>query len=227
MLFILFNFLLAGIPCFAVMYFLLRKNRTRNEPSSLPLPAFLVGFLAVLPALIVELSLAPYESLLGGPLRDFLKAFFFVALVEEGSKFLAVRIFFYKRKDFRGISDGVALAVAAGMGFAFFENLFFSFSGPMIFLLRGLTSVPLHAAASGILGYYIGLTKFSYKPLLGRGLLLAVGLHGFYDFLLFLDSWLSFFTLPVILLAVGTALRFNKTAWDRDFREGRIQRNLS
>ena len=96
----------------------------------------------------------------------------------------------------------------------------------MIFLLRGFTSVPLHGAASGILGYYVGLTKYTYRPFIGKGLLLAVLLHGFYDFLLFLGSWIAVFTLPVIFLSVGMVLRFYRTAWERDLKEGRIQQNM-
>ncbi len=187
------------------------------------MPAFFAGFLAVVPALTLELFLRPYENHLAGPLKDFVKAFIVIALVEESSKFLAVKLFFYRKRDFRRISDGVVLAVAAGMGFAFFENLFFSFSDPLIFLLRGLTSVPLHAAASGILGYYIGLSKFSHRPSFGKGLLAAVSIHGLYDFLLFFDSWIALVTLPSVLLSLGVMVRLYRSAVDKDEEEGRMQ----
>jgi len=222
-LLIFFNFLMAGIPSFAVLVFLARRNRRLREPSRSIIPAFFAGFLAVIPALTLELVLRPYEIHLAGIVKHFFKAFLIIALVEEGSKFLAVKLFFYRKRDFRRISDGVVLALAAGMGFAFFENIFFSFSDPSIFLLRGMTSVPLHAAASGILGYYVGLSKFSHRPCFGKGLLVAISIHGFYDFLLFFDSWIALVTLPSVLLSLGVMIRLYRSAVEKDEEEGRMQ----
>lgn len=223
MLYIFYNLLMAGIPSFAVLWFLVRRNRRLGNPARSVLPAFFAGFIAVLPALAVELSLRPYEIRLPGPLGDLVKAFLVIALAEEGAKFLVVRVFFYRRREFLCISDGVVIAVAAGMGFAFFENIFFSFSGPSVFLLRGLTSVPIHAAASGLLGYYLGLSKFSYRPYFGRGLLAAVFLHGLYDFLLFSDSWVALLSLPLILLSLVFTLKLYRSAVESDKKEGRLK----
>ena len=219
--FILYNLLFAGVPSLAALYFLSRSGEGRAGSRRLVLPAFFLGFLAVIPALFLELSLRPYESVYSGIGGDLFRAFLVAGAVEEGMKFLAVRIFLYPRRDFGRITDGIAATTAAGLGFAFFENIFYTFGNPWTLVLRGLTSVPLHAVASAILGYYMGLSKFSYKPLFFRGFLIATAVHGAYNFFLFQGSWYGLFAVPVLIIAFRLVRRLYADAVLRDEREGR------
>jgi RsiW-degrading membrane proteinase PrsW (M82 family) len=152
---------------------------------------------------------------------DLFRAFAIAGAVEEGAKYLAVRVFLYPRGSFRRITDGITTAVAAGLGFAFFENIFYTFGSFETLLLRGLTSVPLHAAASGILGYHLGTQKFSYRPAGPRGLAAAAAVHGLYNFFLFRGSWLSILTVPTVYFALRFVIRAYRRAQALDREEGR------
>lgn len=219
--FVVFNILLAGVPSVAVLFLLIHSDTRSRYPSGLVFPAFFLGFVAVLPALALEILLRPAGYALSGLSGDFIRAFLIAGALEEGTKYLALRLFIYPLAGYRSIRDGILTAVAAGLGFAFFENIFYTFGDPGVLILRGFTSVPLHAAASGILGYYLGLSKFSYRPYVLLGLPAAILVHGLYDFFLFRGSWLSLLTVPVIFVALRFLIVSYHRAQDRDRAEGR------
>jgi len=94
------------------------------------------------------------------------------------------------------------------LGFAAFENVIYVMEGGLgVAIMRMFTAVPMHAAFAVIMGYYIGLSKYykgnarTEKSL--KGLLYAVLLHGFYDFVLFQDDipLLKLLIFPLIVWA--------------------------
>ncbi len=208
---LLFNIILAALPSCIILYFFYRRDRYRREPAGLLLSTFFIGFLAVLPAAVLELLIESFPLFSSPLLRILFRAFVVAALVEEMVKLKVVQTFVLSRPEFDEYSDGMIYTIAASLGFAFFENIFYSFGPPAVLLIRGITSVPLHASASGVMGYYLGISKFERAGAEKRGLLLAVLLHGFYDFFLFLGGWISFLVLP--LLAVSITLLLN--LWKR------------
>ncbi len=97
-------------------------------------------------------------------------------------------------------------------------------------LLRAFTAVPMHALCSGMMGFYIGQAKFASSKdqenrLQKRGLWIAVGIHGSYDFLLFivpLHGLIPAFGVIPILIGNYIALRKKiKSARDEDKKLGR------
>ena len=76
-------------------------------------------------------------------------------------------------------------------------------------MTRAFTAIPLHATASGLMGYYVGRAKFAAsaqveRALINKGLRIAIFIHGAYNFLLFAVP--VFGTLPslgIIPLIVG------------------------
>lgn len=56
--------------------------------------------------------------------QKFVNAFFVVALVEEFSKYLIVRVYAQKSKEFNEPFDGIVYAVLVSMGFAALEKCF-------------------------------------------------------------------------------------------------------
>ncbi len=222
MSFLALNLLFAGVPSLAALYLLRRRESSLGGgPPGLVFPAFFLGFIAVLPAAVVELGLRAMGGFSGGVAGDLLRAFLSAALVEEAMKLLAVRVFLYHRREFRRITDGIRATMAAGFGFAFFENIFYTFEDPLTLILRGLTSVPMHAVASGILGYHVGLSRFTYRPSYGRGILAAVLFHGLYDFFLFRGSGTAFLALPTLGAAAMVLRNLHRRAVLQDEREGR------
>lgn len=171
------------------VWFFYRKDKYQPEPISLVMKAFVYGAISVFPAAFVE---APFRSFIAGEAPDIARLFIVttlvIGLVEEMAKFIAVRLAVYDHQEFNEVVDGIIYAVAAGLGFAAVENLFYSARfGITVGLFRAFITDLAHASFSGIVGYHLGLAKFykgSTTLLLGKGLAIAIGLHGVYDFLI-------------------------------------------
>ena len=102
--------------------------------------------------------------------------------------------------------DGIVYAVMVGLGFALVENIMYVLGNPEqsfdIAVLRMFTAIPLHAICGVILGYYIGLAKFSKNPfkLMFIGLLFATIIHCMYNYFIFIDKLF----LSIIIIVIGT-----------------------
>lgn len=147
---------------------------------------FLLGALGIIPATIIELLLGSANLLVS--------AFLSIAVVEEVVKYLAVKAKAYGSPNFSEVMDGIVYGVAAGLGFATVENIFYVFGFGTIStaIIRAFLSVPSHAAYAGIMGFYLGVAKpFSQnskdqeRKLIITGLATAVILHGLYDTIAF------------------------------------------
>lgn len=199
--FIILNICLALIPSLLLLLYFYRRDKQKKEPISLVWKIFGIGCLSVVPAGLIELILDAFSGFFSGPLLIFIRAFIIAALVEETLKLGVVHFFVFKRKEFDEVVDGIVYTISASLGFAFFENLLYSFGPPATLIIRGITAVPLHAIASGIMGYYIGLSKSSFVSLKGRGLFYAVLIHGLYDYFLFTGSIYSFLVIPLLIIS--------------------------
>lgn len=219
---LIINVLLAAVPSVALVVYFYRRDSGRPEPLALVWQVFLWGFVSVLPAAIIEQLTEGLLSQLGVASSVLVSSFLVAGLVEELSKFLVVRLFIYHRPAFDEVTDGIVYTIVAGLGFAFFENILYSAGPTAIILLRGCTAVPLHAIAAGIMGYYIGKSRFFSRPQFIRGIAAAVLFHGLYDYLLFGRSWTALLVIP--LLYVGWRILSN--LWQRartlDREAGRV-----
>jgi RsiW-degrading membrane proteinase PrsW (M82 family) len=127
----------------------------------------------------------------GNPIMLFLYVFFIVACVEEGFKYLCLRLYSYRLPVFDEPYDGIMYAVAVSLGFAAVENiLYVAHYGLNTGLLRMFTAVPSHVVFAICMGYFVGKGKFiAPKPAFWQhaiGLLLAISAHALYDYFLFL-----------------------------------------
>lgn len=129
---------------------------------------------------------------------------FLLGLLEESLKLLPILLFIYPREEFNEVPDGILYVLAAGLGFAFLENLLYSLLyGLEVGLIRAFLTSLAHATFSGILGFYLGLTRIypeKSRLLLLQGLVLASLLHGLYNYILLEDL------LPFSLVLVALAL---------------------
>ncbi len=184
--------LLAVAPAMIIIAYIYFKDKFEKEPWKLLLKYFLLG--AVLSVIITFAlsyligifipTLDPYNTF-----DMFIKAFFVVALVEEFSKYIFVRLA-QKKKEFNEPFDGIVYAVMVSMGFATLENVLYVYSyGFETGVLRAFTAVPAHATFAILMGYFMGKAKFSNNRLLLNvtGLLVATLFHGAYDFFLFIN----------------------------------------
>jgi RsiW-degrading membrane proteinase PrsW (M82 family) len=185
---------LAIAPGLAICLFIYLKDKYDKEPLLNLAVSFALGMLSTIPAVIIQLLAG---NILQDPNRQSVLsyawfAYGIVAISEEGSKFMMLRLYAYPKKAFNEPFDGIVYAVMVGMGFATLENIGYVYQfGISTGVLRFFLSVPAHASFAILMGYYVGLAKFNAvnrASLLWRGVLVAVLFHGTFDFFLFLQK---------------------------------------
>jgi RsiW-degrading membrane proteinase PrsW (M82 family) len=187
-------FLFAILPSFLWLNFYLREDQ-RPEPKLMVLKVFLFGMAIAFLALSIEIVLiSGIESIkLSEKIVSLIKIFFVTALVEEFLKFLVVREAVFESKELDEPVDCMIYMIIAGLGFAATENMLLLFPlkseifGKLfqISFLRFVSATFLHALSSAVVGFFIGLSFFRKEKrlkLILLGLLIAICLHGFYNF---------------------------------------------
>jgi RsiW-degrading membrane proteinase PrsW (M82 family) len=212
----------AVAPAVFLMYSVYVRDKYEREPLGLVVRIYLISMLTVIPAVILELagSVAIEQTDPGPALaQQAVLAFLVIALAEEGTKLGFLLWLAYRRAEFNEVYDGIVYAVAVGLGFATTENIFYVLAGGSIgggiavAVFRAFTAVPGHALWGVMLGYFVGLAKFTPDRrdrwrLTLTGLGLAVFMHGLYDFFLLgmgVDlptGWLAAFALGVLLVLI-------------------------
>lgn len=196
-------------------------DRYEPEPPHLLLVAFLWGAgLAVFASYILNtlnssmFLEATHDAAAASALGGILSA----PLVEESTKGLCLFfLFFWKRKEFDGIVDGVVYATMVALGFAMTENIQYYGSalkagGGMagaVFILRGMFSPYSHPLFTSMTGIGLGWAAQSdrwYVKLLAppAGLMCAMALHATWNLsaTIHIDAWLAsylFIMLPSAL----------------------------
>jgi len=179
-------------PIFIIAFYIYSRDIYEKEPISYLLKALSIGAIIVLPVVFIEKQLSAPADKLEGISNAAWIAFIVAGLTEEGMKYLAFLLFFWKSSNFNERFDGIVYAVYISLGFAGIENILYVFSGGYsVGIVRALTAVPAHALFGVVMGYYFGLAKF-YPKFRGVYLILAFFLpfvfHGLYDFLLMANS---------------------------------------
>ena len=208
---------MAIAPSIALLAYFHGKDRERPEPKRMVLIVFLAGVVSIVPAVFLELIVSRFGSpFFPSPLlAAAFEAFVVAGFCEEWMKRQAVKICIYGKKAFDERLDGIIYMITAGLGFACMENVLYVIDGGIqAALIRAFTAIPLHAGASGIMGYFIGIARFAQdkreeRALFRRGLLWAVLIHGYYDFVLFIipdAGLLPALSLVPLLVIVHVAL---------------------
>ncbi len=202
------------------MYFY-QKDIYDPEPKHLIIKDFIWGMIVVFPASFLE---APFGNLLTPEtplLTLFFSTIFIVGLIEEGAKSLAVYFLHYDHPEFNESLDGIIYGVTVGLGFAAFENLFYTMLyGYRVGLIRAVLTTLAHAAFTGIFGYYLGQAKMTDKPeLIFAGFFLVTVLHGIYNFLV-IGGLIGIFTTAIIvaILQIYLAGLIKKTTAESPFQ---------
>lgn len=210
---VLFLIGLALAPGAAIGLFIWLKDQYDREPLKHLFISFMLGVLSAVPAVFLSIGFGKlfpvdYSSLISVAVF----AFITVAFAEEFAKFLILRFYAYRQKEFNEPFDGIVYGAIISLGFAGIENILYATEGGVqTGLLRMFTAVPAHASFGIIMGYYFGLAwqhkerAFEYKL---KGLLAAVFLHGLYDFFLMQQSYPAFWFLSFVGLAIGIRLCF-------------------
>jgi RsiW-degrading membrane proteinase PrsW (M82 family) len=190
----IFLIIIAITPGIAVATFIYFKDDREPEPVNLLLLSFLYGTLAFSIAYVLTTQFNRIITLDEKNLKEqAVQAFLLVAFIEEASKFIFVRGFLYRNKNFNEPLDGIVYSVMVGMGFATAENVIYVLSGGGsggTGLLRMFTAIPSHAMFAVLMGYYLGKAKFTRRKETGYAviaLVVATAFHGVYDYFLFVS----------------------------------------
>ena len=223
---------LAIIPALAILSYYYRQDKRKPEPKGLVTRIFLLGIIVTLPVIVAELLIGHLEGFLGQiPLAvHFFRAFVVAAFCEEWFKLLIIKRFAYRDMHFDEIMDGIVYATVASLGFACLENILYVLDGGIqVAVLRAFSAVPMHALASGMMGYYVGQAKFApdqrqERVFFRKGLWAAICIHGIYDFIIFASPdvypLLGFSIFPLLIVVFFMLRRKIKLAIAEDIRAG-------
>jgi RsiW-degrading membrane proteinase PrsW (M82 family) len=212
--------LLALAPAILLMLYVYFRDKYEKEPIALILKGIALGAIIIFPVGVVENSLTRLGAGLAGIPKAAYDGFVVAALTEEIFKFGAVFMLVWRSRHFNEKFDGIVYAVSISLGFAAIENLFYVFSNhsTSVGILRAFTAVPGHTVFGIVMGFYMGLARFSTLSK-SKYLLLAIVFpclfHGFYDFLLLSGKpVLMLIFLPFLIIMYRFGLRkmreFNK-----------------
>ncbi|MBE8539237.1 PrsW family glutamic-type intramembrane protease [Geoglobus acetivorans] len=138
--------ILSYAPALFLLWYVYSKDRIESEPKRYVVAVFLASS-------TVSTTLA----LLLEQITPAILTFYLAPFIEEFTKFLALLIPYWK-KQMDGVMDGVVYGVAAGLGFASFENLMYGLSfGQDVALTRAFLTPVAHSTFTAITGVGLGL----------------------------------------------------------------------
>ena len=206
----------AVLPAVFLLTYIFREDTIEKEPAPLLWGLLLMGVLAALVSIVIEEMIDGYlVTILDNKSAAYsiVSAFLGVAAVEEGTKFLFLKLRTWKDPNFNYRFDGVVYAVFVSLGFAAFENIGYVYGyGLSVSLPRAFLAVPGHMAFAVFMGAFYGRAKLC-RDLGDRAgcfwnllcaYLTAVFLHGFYDSCAMIGNVLStlLFVIFVIVMYV-------------------------
>lgn len=183
----------AVLPAAFLMRYIYKKDSIEREPVGLLVSLLLMGLCAAAVSMGAEtLGESALSAVLDeeSPLYTVIMAFIVVAAVEEGSKFLFLKLRTWRNPNFNYRFDGVVYAVFVSLGFAAIENVGYVLGyGLGVAVSRALLAVPGHMGFAVFMGAYYGRARVceAYGDMRGKKInlwlsyLIAVVLHGFYD----------------------------------------------
>lgn len=203
--------LLPSVIIFLVLGFTKCINK-RNAGRVVKL--FFLGILAIIVTIAFDITIVTkaesfldMESIIYRVIHNFL----FVGLVEEGFKYICIRLGTRKALDGYDPMSMIVYAVTAGLAFATVENvIFLDDSSIILAIARAVFTVPNHAAYGVIMGYDLGLArsaelmdnKASARSYRMKALFIPLVIHGCYDFLLSFGDLSGIFVLVAMYMTI-------------------------
>ena len=191
--------LLALAPAVIIMMYVYFRDKYEKEPIKLILKGILLGAIIIFPVGLIENYILGFGTGLAKIPKAAFDGFIVAGATEEAFKYFVVFILIWRNQNFNEKFDGIVYAVSVALGFATIENLFYIFSNNslQVGLFRAFTAVPGHTIFGIVMGFYLGMARFSVNgkgKWLLRAFMVPWLLHGIYDFMIMSGH-------PVLLLA--------------------------
>ena len=212
-------FVLALLPIVILGYYTYSRDREK-EPKKMLFKLFLGGLGSAILTIILSFVLRTIFPFFDGdpqnygPIKLLVYTFIVIAFIEEFSKFIMTFLLSYHNKEYDELYDMIVYSVFVSLGFAWIENVLYVFQGGIaIAINRLLFSVPTHASVAVFMGYYLSFSKLAdinhkeklRKKYLIYSILIPIMLHGFYDYLVYSNSYIL-----VYVFFIFTCLLFVK-----------------
>lgn len=179
LLFLSLGIFLNALPTLLWMAFYLRKDK-KEEPNHLIFWAFIAGAAGTIPFFLLRslVNFFPelgWQSIFGGSLLSIVICLFGAAFLEEMCKHAgALAVMVRSRECTDELSDGIIYAVVAALGFAFVENIFYSWISFQsyglstnlleVYVIRNAVTMFAHTFFSGIFGFLYARAYISPNP---------------------------------------------------------------
>lgn len=215
------------IPVLLLGYYIYQKDREK-EPKPLLLVLFCSGLLSAFLVITVNVLIAIFfpdfylatQYYKFNFFELFILIFLEIALVEELSKWLMIRLIGYSSNAFDQQYDIIVYSVFVALGFAMIENIFYVLNGGFgLGIYRAVFSVPGHVTFGVFMGYYLGIAKqqevknkVKYRVSMLKSVLVPALFHSLYNYLLMLENifYLFLFLVFIIVLFFSAYLKIDQ-----------------
>lgn len=213
------------LPSLIWLSYYLRKD-VHPEPNKVVIRIFLWGALITIPVFFVQIGLMYLLSKISvGPLvYNLIYWFLIIAMSEELFKYFVIREKIINNSVMDEPVDVMLYMVIAALGFAALENILYLF-GPigglsfndliartlLLSFVRFVGATFLHTLCSGVIGYSLAISfhdSVRRRTEIFLGIVIAILLHGFYDFsIIMLEGQLRVIA-PIAVLIILAILVF-------------------
>lgn len=223
-------FLLSLLPAGFFLWMWYLRNRTRSVPASTIAMAFGIGLALVEPAFWLEKKADQIWSLLSPGTEHYYSGtilplisvvdvglpafatFLIVAPIEEGLRYIAMRVWMRRSKKINQVFDGLLIGVAIGLGFSTLENTLYFHdlltsqqydTLVFVFFLRFIISTLAHICFAGLMGALIAQGTFQIfrsNRFFIPAFIIPWFLHGLFDLLLGIGY--GFYAICILIAAL-------------------------
>lgn len=189
---------LSILPSLVIGNMIYKNDKIEKEPTKLLVKLFFGGIGSIiLTFLITSILFVLFPQISNSEHFNLIElipySFICISLVEEGSKWLVLKVMTWNNKEFNYIYDAIVYAVFVSLGFATLENIMYVLEGGLsTAIMRAILSIPGHVFFGVFMGYYYGLSKQATinrcfnlaKKNMCLSLIVPVLLHGMFDYCL-------------------------------------------
>jgi len=185
-------------PGIALLTYFYLRHEHESEPVGYILRSFIFGILLVFPLMFIDYIV---QTEFGG--REEVQLIR-TAVTEEFAKWFVVFYTVYIHQRFNDYYDGIIYAVACSLGFATLENILYLMVNGTVehMLFRALLPVSGHALFAVIMGFFMGMAKFSHHPYrwLSLSITIPVFAHILFNLLILENGGIS--VLPIVFMII-------------------------